>query len=304
MVELMENRYLSEKIKEIENKVLRKVYSNHIPLHQFKREIMRSEDYRPIFFLSTGRTGTKFFTELLRESKGTSVFHSIEPELVEQGKKVYETYKSLSNKGEITSDIDELVGQMFLSAREEVLYKEFIRNKVYVETNNRITFLAPGLKKVFPNARFIFLHRHPGEFIRSGLRRNWYSGGQSHDIGRIVPVDGSALSLEWENVSNLERIAWLWNETNLFIDHFVESLDEGDYYKFNFNNLSFKSVKDLLSFLDIKDISDSKIEKLLPQKVNAQKSGQVESYENWSFEEREKVKAICGELAGNLGHHL
>ena len=42
----------------------------------FRRKIISSKEYAPIFFLSTGRTGTKFFTQLLSISNQTKVFHS------------------------------------------------------------------------------------------------------------------------------------------------------------------------------------------------------------------------------------
>ncbi len=269
----------------------------------FKTNEIKSSDYQPVFFLSTGRTGTKFFTELLSHSKNVCVFHSPQPEFIEQGKIAYEAYQLLG-QSDRDKTLNELISQIFVVGREELLFKTYLRNQRYMETNNRITFLAPAIKYYIPNAKFVHLHRHPGEFIRSGLRRGWYSGDLSHDKGRVEPTSNSSNFNEWNNFDSVEKIAWLWNETNQFINDFLAQLNQDDYFVFNFNELNREHVSQLLQFLDIDEIEDETIGRLLPQKVNEQKTGSIDEYLNWEEAEKEKVRRICQKLADEYNYLL
>ena len=44
-----------------------------------------------------------------------------------------------------------------------------------------------ALGELFPKAKFIQLVRHPGDFVRSGIRRKYYSGNENDD-SRITPL--------------------------------------------------------------------------------------------------------------------
>jgi hypothetical protein len=50
--------------------------------------------------------------------------------------------------------------------------------------------------------------------VSSGIQRNWYTGKTITDEGRIAPPQ--SLGIE----SRPDKIAWLWNATNSFIDDF------------------------------------------------------------------------------------
>jgi hypothetical protein len=168
----------------------------------------------PVFVLSTGRTGTALLTELLLLADGVDVHHAPRPELVRVSRRAYE---------EIGGNLDLFV-EVFKTAREELLLESVRRGRRYVETNNRVTFFAPAVAVAFPDAKFIHLTRNPATFVRSGIRRNWYSGTHHHDIGRIVPVgDNPAVEL-WAGWDRLARIAWLWNESKRFIADFLATL--------------------------------------------------------------------------------
>jgi hypothetical protein len=172
---------------------------------------------KPIFFLSTGRCGTKWFTDLLRHNKSLMVLHNPIPNLSIQGKLVYE----ISNKGSLTNSEVSLIKEIYFAGREQYLRYSYKTEKRYVETNNYITFFAPVLAELFPDAKFVHLFRHPGEFVRSGIRRDYYTPQNIDDIKRIIPNE-LPKSKDWNHCSQLEKTAWLWNETNLFIEIFKE----------------------------------------------------------------------------------
>lgn len=172
------------------------------------------EEHEPVFFLSTGRCGTLLLTRILDGAPGVVVYHKPAPELFyvdtlayAEGAEKFEAYKTAA-----------------LAARFELVADCVIRGRRYVETNQRCTFFAPHLYEVFPRSLFVHLVRHPGSFVRSGVLRRFYEG-QQPDLGRITPADGPTRE-RWPSMSTYQRAAWLWNETNAFIERFKEGRDE------------------------------------------------------------------------------
>lgn len=225
-----------------------------IPKRKISTYELRSTGFKgmppPVFFLSTGRCGTKWFSKLLRYDKTCRVFHSPVPNMAAQGKKVYEF---LGQNYQNEAALDEI----FLSGREEYLRYSYKTNKRIIETNNGITFFAPIIAKLFPDVKFVHLIRDKEQFVDSVFFRGYYNG-TIKDLRRLTPPE--------HITSRIEKIAWLWDVTNMFIDKFKSD----NCMKINLGNLSLKSVKQLLKFLDI-TISDRRIKKQLKRRYNVQK---------------------------------
>ncbi|MBN2105415.1 sulfotransferase [bacterium] len=251
------------------------------------------------FFLSTGRCGTAWFTKLLQENKNVRVLHNPKPSLHVQGKIVYEILNK--NEFKIDQDSESLIREIYLAGREEVLRYVYKSDKIFVETNNHITFFAPVLATLFPQARFVHLYRHPGEFIRSGLRRGYYSPNDKMIEKRIKPVTGDPGI--WELYSQYEKIAWLWNETNQFIEIFKRSIPKTRVYDFNFNHLEVQNIKNLFQWLEIR-IHDKSIRKYKNLKINAQPSECIGKFSEWSREEVQKIDNICSKLSEKYQYRL
>ena len=157
----------------------------------------------PVFVLSTGRVGTMLLTRLFELEKGLHIEHEALPEMLYTGKLAYADPSNI-----------EFTKGAFMAGRYEAIRDCQLQNLRYVETNNRLTFFAPAMAALFPNAKFIHLLRHPDSFVSSGIQRNWYTGKTITDEGRIAP--GKDLGIERQQ----DKIAWLWNATNAFIDDF------------------------------------------------------------------------------------
>ena len=254
------------------------------------------DDYikKPVFFLSTGRCGTKWFSHLLNNNKNLMVLHNPSPSLAVQSKLAYNTFNRNYSQSEL-----EFLSEIFLTGREIQLRFSYKTGKRYVETNNYITFFAPALLKIFPDAKFVHLYRHPGEFVRSGIRRNYYTKDNYDDIKR--PVDFSKIE-KWENYSQIEKISWLWNETNLFIENF-KSKHPDNVFSFNFNNKNVDNINEMLSFIGV-NIDDKVIEKSLKKKANIQTSGNFPKYYEWQEEDKNELINICEVLAQKYGYNL
>lgn len=255
----------------------------------------------PIFFLSTGRCGTNWFVYLLSKTRDLKVFHEPKPNLGIQGVMMYDYLKE-SNYS-LDEKIKKIFKEIIYIAREQYFRYSYKTNNRYVETNNQITFFAPLLAEMFPQAKFIHLYRHPGEFVRSALRRNFFSEDNADDLKRIKPIPGTDDFSKWKEYSQLEKSSWLWNETNYFIENFKKSVGESRCYAFNFNNLIVEEIEGLLNFLEV-TIPRNLITRKLSKRTNVQTKNQYPIYKDWDNSDKIKLKKHCKELASKYGYQL
>jgi len=238
------------------------------------------KDFNPIFVLSTGRCGTLFLSNILSVFDMVDVFHKPSPEMYFYSKIAYQKFKT----------DPKLIEHVFAASRFELILESYKRNRLYVETNNKITFFAYAINSIFSNALFIHLLRHPGDFVRSGIRRNWYTGTNKHDLGRILPEESS---VDWINFSSIEKMSWLWNETNKFIENFKSSLNNPQRIITVKSEDLFSSQDEvirLLNFIGLSEIPNKKILKILNNPANIQKKGKFHPYQDWDDNEKDQLR--------------
>jgi len=254
---------------------------------------------RPVFFLSTGRCGTKWFADLLKRDRKCNVYHAPAPDFSIQSKMIYTHIENLFNPSEKEFIF---IREVFLAGRENHLKYAYKTGKRYIETNNYLTFFAPVIAQILPNSVFVHLYRHPGEFVRSGIRRQWYLD-EKVKLKLIQPNKLDPFAEGWDSFTNLQKISWLWMKTNEFIERFKKTLPEDRYFNFNFNLLTIENLKYLIKFIDA-NISPSKIKKKISKKTNVQHEGVYSMYKNWKTEDKELLIKICGKLAHQYGYRL
>ena len=245
---------------------------------------------RPVFVLSTGRCGTKWLSELLRRDRSVRVNHSDYPELLRASRMAFEEYAAEPR----------LYREILRAARDGYLMDAGRRGMTYVETNHRITFFAHAIRQVYPEARFVHLHRHPGEFVRSGIRRQWYSGSYL-DVCRPRLEDDAA----WEAMGNVERLAWLWNTTNQYIEEFLTVLDEPDrWLRVPAGEMYGEAAEAarVCEFVGAR-VGDGEIGSLLGRKINRQRTGSMPAYEEWDEPDKAALRRLTP-LAERYGYEL
>lgn len=249
---------------------------------------------RPGFVLSTGRAGTLLLNQLLRLAPNAYPVHQPQPELIRVSKRAYE---------EIGRS-PEIFRETFKTAREELVFQAAEREKVFIETNNRITFFAPIIRDIFPNAVFIHLVRHPGDFVRSGIRRNWYSGEHDHDLGRIVPLLPE-MAKKWQQFSLIQKIGWLWNETNRFIEEAKANWPDDSCLFVKAEDLftNPEVTRTIFFFLQLKGFPLKKVKRMIKRRVNAQKKGYFPPFQEWDAEERTQLREVVP-LVEKYGYEL
>lgn len=249
----------------------------NIPIDQVYLEVHSNSS--PIFVLSTGRCGTKLLTDLIQSDSDFIVAHQPVPELTHAA--LYAYQHQGSNFETLTQIID--------ACRYESIRDAWLLKKTYVETNNRITFFAPYLASLFPQSRFIHLQRDPYQFIESGYSRNWYAYEKLFDEGRITPQDDT--TIPWDQYSQVQKIAWLWKETNDFIRKFTETMPSERRYFIDSKDLytNGSKVKELLSFMGIKSLPVARIEKLIARPVNAQPANRRRNLQEVHLKEIDQI---------------
>lgn len=249
-----------------------------------------SEVPPPVFFLSTGRSGTAWFSKLIETDKNTKVLHNPTPTLAAQSKLAYKLYSS-----EITKENEQLLREIYLAGRENHLRYSFKTQRKLVETNNGLTFFAPVLAELFPKAKFVHLVRPPLEFITSGLKRDYYTG-KSEDERRIST---DQTFKPWEELSQIGKIAFLWSATNQFINNFRDE-NKDRVFMYPFQDLTTDDISKLLNFIGV-NVSNEKIRSMIETPVNVQKGGDAKDYEDWTDQEKKEVTELCEELSSKLG---
>jgi hypothetical protein len=251
------------------------------------------DESQSAFVLSTGRCGTMLLARLLRTHPKIDSYHEATPKLVFPAKIAYELWK----KGE--AETCELA---ILSARYELVRDSFLRCKMYVETNNRLTFFAPQLAVAFERSKFIHLVRHPGAFVRSAIRRGYYARRGLWSEGRIVPLDKE---LKWEQMSEIEKNGWLWNETNLFAERFKEDMPNDRVITIKSEDLysNAQTIDKICDFLGMAPLSKGRVEAILRRPINAQRSGAFPKYSDWTQDQKEQLREYAA-LAKEYGYNL
>lgn len=234
----------------------------------------------PVFVLSTGRCGTKLLTKLFEIACEEDIHHEPDPQMIFASRFVHEN----RDKG-----ID-VRKSAFLGGRYELLKGAYLKGYRYIETNNQITFFADAILDLIPQTKFIHLIRHPGDFVRSGIRRKYYEC-HDYDDGRIQS-DDSAL---WKSYSQLQKIGWLWNETNTIVEVWKKTIFGKNVLTVNSEDLFsdaaiFQSICD---FLELPIPENNKVKKIIDRPVNVQTKGNFPHFEQWSDEDKIALKKIA-----------
>lgn len=251
-----------------------------------------------VFVLSTGRVGTKTLTALFELSNAVVTTHEPEPRLVRSS---YEAYMEGAD-----ARADEKWRSVVLAARDSFVCAANLRGKVYVETNNRLTYLAPALAAAFPASRFIHLHRHPEEVVRSAMRRGYYER-HGWDFARIRPRPGEPLAAEWDGLRRLEQCAWYWSRCNDEARAFLETLPAPRRLDLRADALfagDEATLRRLYAFVGVEFPSRRRVERVLGKKINAGRKGQFPPASEWSDDERAAVRRFVSTTAAALGYSL
>lgn len=260
------------------------------------------EEYSPVFILSTGRSGSKTIATLLDYSENVTAYHEPRPTLQ------YFSNYAFHHQSEV-----KILSNMIDAVRMEMILEVFIKNNIYVESNQCLTFFAPVIARLFKRSKFVHLIRHPGDFIRSAIRKGWHKNDSIWESGRVRMADKN----RWAKMDQIEKLSWLWMTTNSFIETFKEQIETKRVITLKFEDLvkNVKEVRELIKFIDALDIKAKKIKELQNRKSNElyihpdeppniKKVIDFPDYKKWNDDMKNKLKKYSEELNKLYGYKL
>jgi len=251
-----------------------------------------------VFVLSTGRVGTQTLAALLDLSLDISASHEPEPRLIRA------SFEAFTEGDRQTAD--DRWSAIVLAARDDLICDANSRGQIYVETNNRLTFLAPTLAKVFPASKFIHLHRHPYEVIRSAMQRRFYQGN-GWDFARIRPRAGDPVAAKWSTLSAIEKCAWYWATIDGESQAFLQRLPESRRLNLPARDLfagDMGVIQHLFEFIGAQAPTSKSVATVLSRQLNAETRNSFSSADGWSESDRAAVNRLVAPTATRLGYTL
>lgn len=246
----------------------------------YGRYHLASKQGDAFFCLSTGRCGTKTLAHLLSTATNARVYHHPRPYLVEETLEAYQ------------GGIDQK--ETFWRARGGVVRDAWKDGLVFGETDHNMTAFAPAIHDELDRAKFIVLVRNPWDFVRSGMRRQYYKN-HPWDEGRLCPSKGHPDHEVWGTMTPFQKVCWLWNETYQRIADFIEELPSESYRIVQFEELidTRQVTADLFDFLGLEGFEDQKVKDILGKKLNRQQRGDFERPSQWGTEKHEVLWSMC-----------
>ena len=255
-----------------------------------------SQEKPCVFVLSTGRAGTQTLSALLGISSNVQSYHEPLPKLYCLSKIAY---------GETGSEMMlKALTEGFIIARRKLLNNSLRMGKGYIETSPQATFLAPVIRAVIPNVKFIHIVREPKEVIRSAMRRKWYNGNRL-DNCRIEPTSTSLVKIKWDSATPFEKNVWLWAETNEWILRFSEELPVDQYIRLRAEDIfsnHYDTLDAVFRFCGSKTEKPNKVRKILSKRLNFQNVGDFPVTDLWSASMQKQFGDIAGDLALKFGY--
>ena len=248
-----------------------------------------------VFGMSTGRCGTTTLEKLFNLAPQVRAYHEPRPG-------VGNPIRSAPYYGEKT--LAQLQSE-FARFRAREIHQHVRDGLAYVEVNG-LKFHAPAIADLMPNARFFFVHRHPLEFVCSGLRRGWY---ESHaaDATRLRPRAGDPCGEAWPQWSRFEKICWLWAATNAYFANFVETLDASRYVEIPFTELvdvHSGRWRELFQLAKAPAPPVERVAAVLGVRHNEQTSGENLAVDSLSEDQWAHLARIAGPTMTRLGYPI
>lgn len=252
---------------------------------------------RPVFVVSTGRTGTTFLAEAIHHL-GWSAAHEPGPRWLRLASNAY-------------------VGGTLSHKRAKAILQRTrpIERQWSVEASCLIYGLVAPILDVFPEARVVQLVRDPRTYVSSAV--NWGVHRATGRVLNIVPYRRLAPShlegrhpqalLSWAKSDQFARVCWTWRRMN----EAIQAQGEGHprFRRIRMEDLfdperEFSGFRQILDLAGIADPGQQRLKEMSSRRVNASRIRRIPPWEQWSTESLEHLVQECGHLASQYGYPL
>ncbi|MDY7034253.1 MAG: FkbM family methyltransferase [Thermodesulfobacteriota bacterium] len=248
-------------------------------------------EQKAFFVLSAGRCGTMTLAHILDTATNARVWHHPQPDPIRESLLAY------------WGDIDKR--KAFWKARYSIIHKTWSEGLIHGETDLLMTPFCDMIAEEIPDSKFIVLVRDPRDFVRSGMRRNYYQG-HAWDFGRLRPKEDTKEFARWNRLDQFRKVCWLWNKTYQTINQIVDRIAKERVFTVRFKDLitGNDNAEKIFKFLGLEGFNEERIQKLLSKKLNAQVSGTFPKPEDWPKQLNETLWNECGSIADEFGYSI
>jgi hypothetical protein len=231
------------------------------------------------FVLSSGRSGSQTIATALDQFSNCVCLHHPKPELVLEATEVYYGDRPVED-----------VERMLRETRHST-----VDGKIYGEVNLQLALLVPSLRRLYPDAKYIWLLRDGRDAVASMYYRGWYDPAETRVAevwhkGRLAgDRTGDFSPYEWQRLTRFEKCCWIWKKYNLIIQERLAEMQPGRWRKVRLESLK-GSLDDLGNFLGLE-----KPAILLVEKMNVAKQPVV-AWHDWTSEQRDQFHSHCCEV--------
>lgn len=289
------------------------------------------EDKYFVFLTSAGRTGTKFFGDLLSEMvEGAFSIH--EPDVLADFKlksiqqlRLFGLYHLIIGKILRKTGIRNL-SQNFLARKINLTqlkaaivghrdkFYHSIDKELIIESYSGWYGAIPGIQNLYKNYKIVVIVRDPRDWVVSNMnwgtmygKRDWIS---KLKLGRLNPsmINDSHYIDKWHHFTQFQRLCWAWKTIYEIILKSAEKDPNVIVIKFEdlfHSEKKYDNLRRLLSF--ITNFSDKNFlfnipEDILERKTNKNISYSFPKFDSWGSEMKTEMAGICSEIGKNLGY--
>ena len=259
----------------------------------------------PVFAVGTGRSGTHFLHRLMNEDPCIVSHH-----LDTFGESDADSFAFYCLWNKLPVDLGG-----FLAGRQHQIDKAAKQGAVYFESN---PYLALSVRQFFERFRAKFLHvvRNPEAVVNSHFVKGWYRetpvktdlnralGFQpgmrtNHFFGRIVPHGEEFV--RWQKLTQVGRIAWMWNAINLETISQLRQLPDEHHLLLKIEEVDYSRYLQLYPFIGggvpLAETKFLRIKEEQPGKGKGKRSTG-----SWSEQERQEFLSETSEARELLGY--
>ena len=278
----------------VEHRLLESAYISGVgvaPPVEMPVEVQRSLEVPGSFFvMSTGRSGTQTLSEMFKMAENARVWHHPQPYMIQE------------TLGAYRDEID--IGPTFWAGRGQIIREAWDQGLIHGETDHNMTPFCGEIARAVPGAKFLILVRDPREFVRSGMRRNYYRGVGEWEEGRLRPRQDEEHFAEWSARSQFEQVCWLWRETYAHIEALRSEIGDDRVCVVRFEDLIAgpETTEKLFDFLGLNGFDEQQARQILNLKMNSQKGGDFAHPSQWSDEMHQICWREVGQIAEIYGY--
>lgn len=287
-----------------------------------EHNVFRDKYY--VFLISGGRTGTKFFGNLLQKII-EDTFSVHEPDVLELKKglqdilykiKIFGFYHMIIgrifNKTGIRNlSQNFLAGKITLKALNDKIighrkkYYDKIHNDLIIESYYGWYGCIPAIQNLYKNYKIVVITRDPCDWVTSNMnweaffgKRDWVD---KFNLGRLNPkmVSDQKYNRLWGNFTRLQKVAWTYkyqyetmienvkNDENALVMKFEDLF----YSKDRLENL--RCLLDFITKFQDKSFQYVNPANILNKQINKNISYEFPNYTKWDPQTKKQFKEIC-----------